>query len=551
MTTRGDHRRQRRPLASSFAFGIALLCVAHASAASTKSVVRSALEGDAAAVEKFLGKHADEIDVPAKVKATPACPGYDALTLLQAAACAGNEPIVRNLMAHKADPEIPAADGQTAMLLAMTHGHDEVASLLIGSRVNLEATDSAGNTALILATSQGNSPLLQLLLKQGASPTARNARGESALLLARDADTAKMLAALGADPLAIASNGETGLHIAARSGNASAAQFFLDQGVDPGLRTHAGSTALEVAHDSGNTVVATLIEGYLAQALRKDVAIADQAAQEGRVADALSLYSAAITKAAGIGGVPERDLRVRAVRYASSLPAPPPLPETARENLVRSAYLIKKGQDISLVEAEIAAAVSKAPWWADGYYNLGQVEAEQGKYEQAERNLQIFIDAVPGDPRAQGAQDRIYEARLAREEEDKIRGMSGKWVDANGVPYQVSVTADKIQVQVPMFSRSFVLTQKNGALAGTVTGPEMYGEHTCTIPAQMHPVTGRLAPDAQGIDLEYVWSRYQPNFHCVNMAGIPSNCCLLCSEVCDSVTVSGTDRMSVQLRPAP
>ena len=50
--------------------------------------------------------------------------------------------------------------------------------------------------------------------------------------------------------------------------------------------------------------------------------------------------------------------------------------------------------------------------------------------------------------------------------------------------------------------------------------------------------------------LEYLWSRYKTSYHCVNMAGIPSNCCLLCDEVCDAVTVSGTDRVNLQLKPA-
>ena len=85
---------------------------------------------------------------------------------------------------------------------------------------------------------------------------------------------------------------------------------------------------------------------------------------------------------------------------------------------------------------------------------------------------------------------------------------------------------------------------------GSVQGGSYPGPNSCTIPAQMHPVTGRLAPDARGMSLDYQWSSYKTSYHCVNMAGVPSNCCLLCDKVCDAVTVSGTERVNVQLKPA-
>ncbi len=160
----------------------------------------------------------------------------------------------------------------------------------------------------------------------------------------------------------------------------------------------------------------------------------------------------------------------------------------------------------------------------------------------------MFIDAQPADPRAQAAQDKIYEIGLVREEEGKIRGMQGRWLDGNGRGYNIAINGDKIQIRSGN-GLSFSLTQRNGVLEGNVEGGSYPGGHTCTIPGQMHPVTGRLSPDARNISLEYLWSRYKTRHHCVNMAGVPSNCCLLCSEVCDAVTVSGTDRVNLQLRP--
>ena len=200
----------------------------------------------------------------------------------------------------------------------------------------------------------------------------------------------------------------------------------------------------------------------------------------------------------------------------------------------------------------MTAALRIAPWWVEGYFNIGQLQAEQKKFDQAERNLRLFIVAAPGDPRAQAAQDKIFEIRMAKEEEEKIGGMQGRWVDGVGGSYTVTISGDKIQIHsdVGLAFTLFTLTLRNGVLEGSVEGKPYAGEHRCTNPGQMHPVNGKLAPDARGIAIEFLWSNYKANFHCVNMAGVPSSCCLLCDEVCDSMTISSTSRMSLQLRPA-
>lgn len=559
---------------------------------SPSRVTQAALEGDAAAIDDFLKSSSEEINIPALFEtSSPRCPGHNILTPLQAAACSGQETVIRKLLSNKADINLATASGQTPLMLAIVNKHGDVARLLVAAEARLENADAAGNTALLLAAVHGDRPLAEVLLKNGASPKAQNKAGETALLLAKDISLARMLAALGADPLAVSTNGDSGLHLAARSGNAQMAKFFLEQGVDVGLRNRDGASALDIARTKGAPAtgnagtavdqarlasiakrrglppagrsdapldpdlaqkrmgVASLIEFRMAQALSGDVAAADQAAQNGRSTDALALYTAAIVKAMDIGGTPERELRQKIVRYAASLPQAPALPEKAREHLVRSSFLLKKGRDMSLIENEVAAALQHAPWWAEGYYNLGQIQAERGKYDAAEQNLRLFIDAMPADPRAQSAQDRIYEIKLTQEEEGKIRGMEGRWKDGGGQGYSVSIKGDKIYIRSDK-GLTFSLTQENEVIKGSVEGGSRRGEHNCTIPAQMHPVTGRLAPDAKSISLEYLWSHYKTRYHCVNMAGVPSNCCLLCDKVCDAVTVSGSDRLNLQLRPA-
>ncbi|MEI7612649.1 MAG: ankyrin repeat domain-containing protein [Betaproteobacteria bacterium] len=560
-----------------------------AGCASTPSrLTQAALAGDTATLDDLLKSGAAEINTPATFEiAQPACPGQKTITPLQAAACAGQESAIRGLLARKADIDLATGTGQTPLMLAMTNGRDAAARLLVDSGARLETADATGNTPLLLAASKGDRAFAEYLLKKGASPMAQNKAGGTALLLSTDVGLSKTLAALGADPLALTIEGDSGLHLAAKLGNAQTALFFLEHGVDVSLRNRSGATALTLARVSAGgsaaatvraTVaarrraaspeiagraatpvdperarnraeVAAVIEEWIGRSLREEITVADRAARAGRSGEALELYTATLAKAADTGGTVESDLRVKIVQYAASLPQPPGIPEKAREHLVRSAYLLKKGQDIGLVENEITAALRLAPWWAEGYFNLGQLQAEQGKFDAAERNLNLFIKAAPTDTRVQAAQDKIYENRMAREEDEKFRGMQGRWVDGQGRGYATTINGNKILIRADS-GLAFTLTQKNGILDGSVEGGSYPGGHQCTIPAQMHPVTGKLTSDARSITLEYLWSQYKTSFHCVNMAGIPSNCCLLCDEVCDAVTVSGNDRINMQLSPA-
>lgn len=86
-------------------------------------------------------------------------------------------------------------------------------------------------------------------------------------------------------------------------------------------------------------------------------------------------------------------------------------------------------------------------------------------------------------------------------------------------------------------------------LTGTVAGPSTGGSHGCTYPAQSHQATGTFNANARVIELEYSWASYESKYHCVNMLGAPSNCCLLCDEVCDGAVISATQNVALRLTP--
>ena len=530
---------------------LALLLLLTACAAPQQRLNQAIFQGDQATVNDLLRSNPDSVNTPGLLESPqPACPGAGVLTPLQAAACSGKPAMVEALLANKADVNLADGAGRSPLLFAAANGHADVARILVRAGARPESADAAGNTALMLAAGKGDDGLVAFLLQNGAAAQDRNRAGDTALLLCTSAKAAESLVAAGADPLTVDTAGNSGLHLAASHDNAEMTRFFIDHDVDVSLRNNEGKTALDLARASTRQTAVPVIELRLDQALAKMQAAADQAAQDGRSMEALADYLSALNAAESVGGDAEQNLRVKIVRYAAAMTPPPALPEKAREHLVRASYMLKKGDDVGQVEQEMTAAVRLAPWWAEGYLNLGQLQAQQKKFLQAERNLKLFIAAAPNDPRAQAAQNKIYEIMVDKEESDKVRGMQGSWVDNNGSSYGVSINGNRMRINAPASRLFFNLTINGSTLSGSYQEQPYPIEHGCTTPGQMHPVNGKISPDKRSIVLEYLYSSFKANYHCVNMAGIPSNCCLLCDEVCDSATVSGTRQMAVQLHPS-
>lgn len=478
----------------------------------------AALQGDAAALDGLLRPGAADINASSPVgMPQAACPGEAALTPLQAASCAGHAAIVKKLLDYKADPNLATRTGKTPLFLALTNGRDDVVRILLQGGAKPDTVDAGGNTALMVASMRGNKSLVEFLLKNGALPQIKNRGGETALMMASDVQIAQMLISAGSDPLQKNNDGESARHIAERKGNADTARFFRE------------------------------LEEKSRQAIDKELAGGDKAAEGNKFDEALSFYAAAVSKAAEVGGRTERDVRVKVIKSVNDWAIPPGLSAKAREHLVRSSYILKNSQDFNQAEKEIAEALRADPWWLEGYYNLGLMQAKSNQFEVAERNLSLFIAAAPAGPKPQAAQDKIYEIRMAKEEAGKIRGVQGIWVDSSGLGYNVAIDGNKLRI-VSNNGLVFTLALNNNVLKGSVEGKANPGPHKCILPGQIHPVNGKLDPDAKGISLEYLWSSYDTRFHCVNMFGAPSaNCCLMCDEVCDAVNIVATNTISLRL----
>ncbi len=567
---------------------LTLLALLTACASNQELLVGAAIRGDNEAVQKLLQPGKADINAPFALtdeRDSKLCPGHGALTALQAAACAGKFGTVEKLLALRPNIDAQTARGESALSLALDRRDANIVRRLIEAGANPDTKDRKGLTPLMHASADGDLESVKFLLRKQADVSVNNNNGVTALTIASTPEIAKALIAAGAR-FVTASNGNTPLHYAAMYRGADMAEYLLENGFAADQRNNDGKTPFELAKQragatggqqstTGNEIVRNISRGRrgfqpqqaddtraqgdgsavfallkkeMQRLIGLDLAEAGQLADAGKSGEALAKYTTVINRATGIDPLLEQKLRVGIVRYAASQPVPPTLSESAREHLVRSSYLLKNNKDQALVEQELVAVLNESPWWADGYYNLGIIQAERKKLDEAARNLRTFIEAAPTDPKAQAAQDKIYEIKLVKEEIGKVNGMAGNWVSSQGSSYSVAIGAETVLINSG--GLNFNMKLSGETLTGTVSGPSTAGAHGCTIPAQSHQVTGRFDANARVIDLEYSWASYESKYHCVNMAGQPSNCCLLCTEVCDGAVITSTQTVALRLTPA-
>jgi ankyrin repeat protein len=569
---------------------LCLLSFLPACASNQELLVGAAINGDNETLRKLLQPGKTDINAPFALtdeKDNKLCPGYGALTALQASSCANRIAAVEKLLAMNADIGVQNAQGATALSLAMDKGNTQIARILLEAGANPDTKDGAGFTSLMRAASSGDIDSIRFLLSRKANVSMRGPDGVTALTLASTPEAANTLIGAGAD-FVTGSRRNTPLHYAAQYRSAEMIEFLLSKGFAADKKNDDGMTAFELAKQraGGQSVsmesvpnqrlarsrrgvparfgqpqqivamraqgdapaVLELLKKEMQRLIGADLADAGRLADAGKFSAALAKYTAVINRAISVDTELELKLRVGIVRYAASQSVPPDLSETAREHLVRSSYLLKTNKDQALVEQELMAVLQESPWWADGYYNLGVLQAERKKLDEAVRNLKIFIAAAPSDPKSQAAQDKIYEIKLMKEEIGKVNGMAGNWVSSQGSSFSVSIGEGSVYASSG--GLSFNMRLSGDILTGTVSGPATAGTHGCTNPAQSHQVTGRFDANSRIIELEYSWANYESKYHCVNLAGAPSNCCLLCSEVCDGSVITSTPTVNIRLTPA-
>ena len=110
---------------------------------------------------------------------------YVSLTLLQLAACEGDEVAAHTLLRAGAVVDfVEPHEGYSALMIAARYGHVGVMRLLLGTGSQINRVDSLGHTSLHYAATSGQLGAAQLLLAEGADTDAVNDFNRTPLELA-------------------------------------------------------------------------------------------------------------------------------------------------------------------------------------------------------------------------------------------------------------------------------------------------------------------------------------------------------------------------------
>lgn len=283
----------------------------------------------------------------------------------------------------------------------------------------------------------------------------------------------------------------------------------------------AREEAMAAAAEAERQAARAAEEAKAAALLRRE-ADADEAAKAGRLNKALSEFQAVLEAVRSDAAADER-LRLKIIAVARAMTPPPPVPEEARRRAVRAQTLVRTQQAAGYAPAavELAEAVRIAPWWADGYYNLGLMQEGAEDYAAAARSLRLCLKADPDAETAEAVQTKVYELEVLQEEADKVRGMAGAWTNkTTGNVYTAT-----------MNGKSFYARNKNGfevravkeglTLDGTLTVPaqKAWNDNDCWTPSYTAALTGRISQDLRTLTFEYMENSYNASFWRVTGSG--------------------------------
>jgi HEAT repeat protein len=114
--------------------------------------------------------------------------------------------------------------------------------------------------------------------------------------------------------------------------------------------------------------------------------------------------------------------RERVIKLAQGITPPPAMPEEARRSLAQGNAAFKLARNASgFEEAEkhFQKAANLAPWWPDACFNLALVQERLRKFDDAIKNLNLYLFAAPHASDAESARSKIYEVKYLKERKEK------------------------------------------------------------------------------------------------------------------------------------
>ncbi|MFO1304360.1 MAG: ankyrin repeat domain-containing protein [Burkholderiales bacterium] len=113
-------------------------------------------------------------------------PALNGITPLMAASFAGQDAIVKRLLAQGADPKPTDRLRKTAMVYAAGEGRSDIVRQLLAAGIPVDQVYANDLTALMWAAGYGKTDTVRVLLAAGADPARKDNRGKTAAAIARD-----------------------------------------------------------------------------------------------------------------------------------------------------------------------------------------------------------------------------------------------------------------------------------------------------------------------------------------------------------------------------
>lgn len=148
---------------------------------------------------------------------------------------------------------------------------------------------------------------------------------------------------------------------------------------------------------------------------------AQAAEQSGKLREALSGYVTALGKAAA-GSTEERRIRESIIRVAQRISPRPPLPEEARNRMIRGRAAFKMAKtpaEMKEAADEFQRAANAAPWSGDAYFNLALALEKAESYPTAIESYRLYLLTEPSQKDAAQVRDRLVELQYLQERAQK------------------------------------------------------------------------------------------------------------------------------------
>jgi tetratricopeptide (TPR) repeat protein len=160
--------------------------------------------------------------------------------------------------------------------------------------------------------------------------------------------------------------------------------------------------------DAFMALVQPMVKAHLATAKQLDA--------QGKYAESLPEYAQALSFAAN----EQETSTLRAEMFAASgkMPTPPEMPDDAHRHVVRGEALLNQGM-LERGLAEFNEALRIAPYMPKLYQNTAVIYGGLKQYDQAIRQMHLYLTAAPETPDARTAQDQITKWELQQEMEGK------------------------------------------------------------------------------------------------------------------------------------